>query len=129
MAIVNPAHITPYAEIPEDQRKLANDLIFNERPDALPRFIQYFEQNAVTLDGGDGAEDPTEGMTAEQALHWQIVHRKKEGVEALIDDCLTPAGRGRRAEQRAAARHERSRRQVRRGRIDPALRAAKRRSR
>ncbi|MCU0480583.1 MAG: homocysteine S-methyltransferase family protein [Anaerolineae bacterium] len=29
MAIVNPAHITPYAEIPDDQRKLANDLIFN----------------------------------------------------------------------------------------------------
>ena len=28
-------------------------------------------------------------MTAEQALHWQIVHRKKDGVEALIDDCLT----------------------------------------
>ena len=25
MAIVNPAHITPYAEIPEEQRKLAND--------------------------------------------------------------------------------------------------------
>ena len=31
MAIVNPAHITPYAEIPQDQRKLADDLIFNTR--------------------------------------------------------------------------------------------------
>src|SRR5690606_9585763 len=28
-------------------------------------------------------------MTAEEALHWQIVHRKKEGVEALIDTALT----------------------------------------
>jgi 5-methyltetrahydrofolate--homocysteine methyltransferase len=28
-------------------------------------------------------------MSSEEALHWQIVHRKKEGVEALIDDCLT----------------------------------------
>jgi 5-methyltetrahydrofolate--homocysteine methyltransferase len=27
-------------------------------------------------------------MTAEEALHWQIVHRKKEGVENLIDECL-----------------------------------------
>ncbi|CAG0957087.1 partial 5-methyltetrahydrofolate--homocysteine methyltransferase, partial [Anaerolineae bacterium] len=35
MAIVNPAHIKPYAEIPEEQRELANDLIFNRRPDAL----------------------------------------------------------------------------------------------
>ncbi len=87
MAIVNPAHITPYAEIPEEQRKLANDLIFNSDEDALPRFIQYFEQNAVSV--GKQEEDPTADMTAEAALHWQIVHRKKEGVEALIDDCLT----------------------------------------
>jgi 5-methyltetrahydrofolate--homocysteine methyltransferase len=88
MAIVNPAHITPYAEIPEEQRKLANDLIFNSDPDALPRFIQYFEQNQVAV-GGKEVEDPTKDMTSEQALHWQIVHRKKEGVERLIDDCLT----------------------------------------
>ncbi len=88
MAIVNPAHITPYAEIPEDQRKVANDLIFNTDPDALPRFIQYFEQNAVTV-GGAEIEDPTATLTSEQALHWQIVHRRKEGVERLIDDCLT----------------------------------------
>ncbi|MBI5670751.1 MAG: homocysteine S-methyltransferase family protein [Chloroflexi bacterium] len=88
MAIVNPAHITPYAEIPADQRKLADDLIFNTDPDALPRFIQYFEQNAIAA-GGREVEDPTADMTSEQALHWQIVHRKKEGVEALIDDCLT----------------------------------------
>lgn len=88
MAIVNPAHITPYAEIPDDQRKIAEDLIFNSDPDALPRFIQYFEQNEVELAGKE-VIDPTADMTSEEALHWQIVHRKKEGVEALIDDCLT----------------------------------------
>jgi 5-methyltetrahydrofolate--homocysteine methyltransferase len=88
MAIVNPAHITPYAEIPDDQRKLANDLIFNTDPDALPRFIQYFEQNQVAV-GGKEVEDPTKDMSSEQALHWQIVHRKKDGLERLIDDSLT----------------------------------------
>ncbi len=88
MAIVNPAHIKPYAEIPEEQRELANDLIFNRRPDALPQFIAYFDQNAITLDSGAADVDPTEGMTPEQKLHWQIVHRKKEGVEALVDACL-----------------------------------------
>jgi 5-methyltetrahydrofolate--homocysteine methyltransferase len=87
MAIVNPAHIKPYAEIPEEQRELANDLIFNRREDALPRFIAYFDQNAVQLES-HGEADPTEGMTAEQKLHWQIVHRKKEGVEALVDACV-----------------------------------------
>ncbi len=88
MAIVNPAHITPYAEIPKDQRKIANDLIFNTDPDALPRFIQYFEENEVEVAGRE-QEDPTKDMTSEEAIHWQIVHRKKEGVEDLIDTCLT----------------------------------------
>lgn len=88
MAIVNPAHIKPYAEIPDEQRELANDLIFNRTPDALPKFISYFDQNAVTLDSADAQEDPTEGMTPEQKLHWHILHRKKEGVEALIDQAL-----------------------------------------
>jgi 5-methyltetrahydrofolate--homocysteine methyltransferase len=88
MAIVNPKFIKPYAEIPEDQRELALDLIFNRREDALARYITFFEQNKITLDDDDAAVDPTEGMTSEQKLHWQIVHRKKDGVEALIDQAL-----------------------------------------
>ncbi len=88
MAIVNPAHITPYFEIPDAQRKVAEDLIFNSDAEALPRFIQYFEENEVQLVGTE-VVDPTADMTSEAALHWQIVHRKKDGVEALIDDSLT----------------------------------------
>lgn len=87
MAIVNPKHIKPYAEISEEQRQITNDLIFNTHPDALPRFIQYFEENTVSL-GDDEANDPTADMTSEAALHWHIVHRKKEGVEGLVDECL-----------------------------------------
>jgi 5-methyltetrahydrofolate--homocysteine methyltransferase len=30
-----------------------------------------------------------EGMTAEQRIHYQILHRKKEGIETLIDEALT----------------------------------------
>ena len=88
MAIVNPAHITPYFEIPDDQRQVAEDLIFNSDADALPRFIQYFADNEVQVAGAE-AIDPTADMSSEEALHWQIVHRKKEGVETLIDDILT----------------------------------------
>jgi len=88
MAIVNPKFIKPYAEIPTDQRELADDLIFNRREDSLPRYITFFEANGITLDDDAPLVDPTEGMTPEQKLHWQIVHRKKEGVEALVDLCL-----------------------------------------
>ena len=41
MAIVNPAQITPYAEIPDEEGDLAEDLIFNRRPDALQLLIEY----------------------------------------------------------------------------------------
>ena len=41
--MVNPNHITPYFEIGEDERKLADDLVFNRREDALEIFIAHFE--------------------------------------------------------------------------------------
>ena len=43
LAMVNPNHITPYGEISEDERELADDLVFNRREDALERFIAHFE--------------------------------------------------------------------------------------
>ena len=85
MAIVNPAHVTPYAEIPESERKLADDLIFNRRPDALQLFIEHFSQGAEPKAQSQQKEDPTAGMTPEQRVHWMIVHRKKEGIEAALD--------------------------------------------
>src|SRR5215218_6003746 len=70
LAMVNPNHITPYAEIGAEERGLADDLVFNRREDALERFIAHFEGKA----GGDEAEvaDPTAGMEPEDALHWHI---------------------------------------------------------
>src|SRR5918993_4019201 len=44
LAMVNPNHITPYAEIDEEERELADDLVFNRREDALERFIAHFEE-------------------------------------------------------------------------------------
>jgi 5-methyltetrahydrofolate--homocysteine methyltransferase len=86
-AIVNPAHVTPYAEIPPDERALADDLVFNKRPDALQRYIEHF----AAEDGGRGTgdsvkEDPTAGMTPDQRVHWMIVHRKKDGIEEALDN-------------------------------------------
>lgn len=89
IAMVNPKQIVPYAEITPEIRELAEDLIFNRRPEALPRYIAYFEAHQAKNGGIKGTADPTVGMTAEEKLHWQIVHRRKEGVETLIDDCRT----------------------------------------
>jgi len=85
-AIVNPAHIRPYAEISKEERELADDLVFNKRTDALQRFIEHF---ANTGAGGATAqvekEDPTAGMKPDQRIHWMILHRKKEGIEEQLD--------------------------------------------
>jgi 5-methyltetrahydrofolate--homocysteine methyltransferase len=87
-AIVNPAHITPYAEISEAERDFANDLVFNSRPDALQRFIEHFSEGR---DADAGARrdaekaDPTDSMTPDQAIHWMILHRKKENIEDRLD--------------------------------------------
>lgn len=42
-AIVNPAHLRLYAEIPEEERRLADDVIFNRVPGALQRFIAHVD--------------------------------------------------------------------------------------
>jgi 5-methyltetrahydrofolate--homocysteine methyltransferase len=86
MAIVNPAHITAYADIPAEEKELCEDLIFNRRADALQRYIEYYEKVTPTTEST--LADPTEGMTPEQRLHWKIVHRHKEGVEADIDEII-----------------------------------------
>jgi len=93
MAIVNPAHITPYAEIPLEERLLAEDLIFNRRPDALQRFIEHFASVEADLHISPSIEDPTAGMTPQQRLSWRILHRHKDGVEADIDAILAQDGR------------------------------------
>jgi 5-methyltetrahydrofolate--homocysteine methyltransferase len=90
LAMVNPNHITPYSEIPDDERELVDDLVFNRREDALERFIGHYESK------GDAAEtevaDPTAGMEPEEALHWHILRRKREGVEDQIDKSVEKIG-------------------------------------
>ncbi len=99
-AIVNPLHITPYAEVDAEQRQLAEDLIYN-RPDALPRYIAYYEAHAPQQDNSNTKVDPTEGMNTAERIHWQILHRRKEGIEPLIDSIIVE-----RAEQMEISRSE-----------------------
>ena len=84
-AIVNPAHVRPYAEIPDTERAMADDLVFNRRPDALQRFIEHYSNTGSTSDRVE-KEDPTAGMTPDQIVHWQVLHRKKDGIEQRLDD-------------------------------------------
>ena len=44
MAIVNPAQITPYAEIPAEERELCEDLIFNRQPECSATVHRIFPE-------------------------------------------------------------------------------------
>jgi 5-methyltetrahydrofolate--homocysteine methyltransferase len=81
-AIVNPAHITPYAEIGATERELAEDLIFNRREDALARFIGHFDGAVATT---ESSSDPFEGMEPAERIHAQILQRRRDGIEEQID--------------------------------------------
>ena len=89
MAIVNAKQVTPYAEIPETERTLAEDLLLNRRPDAAARFISFFEgakkKDATTT-------DPTAGLSPAERLHWRILHRRPDGIEADVDLLVVAPG-------------------------------------
>jgi 5-methyltetrahydrofolate--homocysteine methyltransferase len=91
LAMVNPAHIIPMGEIDPTERQLAEDLVWNRGDDALPRFINHFESQGAEEDAGP-AVDPTAEMEPEEALHFRILKRKRDGVEADIDRAVEKLG-------------------------------------
>jgi 5-methyltetrahydrofolate--homocysteine methyltransferase len=88
LAIVNPKDVRGYKEIPAEERQLAEDVIFDRGPDALAKLIAHFADKGATA-SSQPVEDLFAGKTAEQRIHLQILHRRPEGIEKLIDDALT----------------------------------------
>jgi 5-methyltetrahydrofolate--homocysteine methyltransferase len=90
LAIVNPKDVRPYPQIAEEERALAEDLVFDRRPDALARLIAHFGEKGA--EKAVAAADLYAGKSVEERIHLQILHRRPEGIEALIDDALTRRG-------------------------------------
>jgi 5-methyltetrahydrofolate--homocysteine methyltransferase len=65
--------------------------VLNRREDALERLIGHFESKGAGEEATEKA-DPTEGMEPEEALHYHILRRKKEGVEDWIDASVEKIG-------------------------------------
>jgi len=84
MAIVNPAQITPYAEIPTAARELADNLIFNRHPEALTDFITHFADVKITPE----TTTPVADLPLTEQLYNAILYRRRAGVEALVEACL-----------------------------------------
>jgi len=86
LAIVNPKDIRAYPQISEEERQLAEDLILDRREDALSRLIGHFAGKAAGP--AERPEDLYAGKTTEERIHLQILHRRAEGIEGLLDEAL-----------------------------------------
>jgi 5-methyltetrahydrofolate--homocysteine methyltransferase len=86
-ALVHPKDITPYFELDAEVRALCDDLVFNKRPDALQRLIERFENVTLSSSSGESQDDLDSGPI-EQRIHQSILRRRKDGIEAKIDEAL-----------------------------------------
>lgn len=99
MAIVNPAHIKPYAEITDIEKTLAEELIFNKSPDALQKLIAYFSEHAGEK-AVEKQEQKLQELQVDERIQFRIIQRKKDGIEHDIDLMVDDRGQ--------MSRHERA---------------------
>ncbi|GAC1525131.1 MAG: methionine synthase [Vulcanimicrobiaceae bacterium] len=87
MALVHAKEITPYGELDARERDLCDALVLNRRPDALQQLIEYFE-NAGPIAATATVVEEDATAPVEQRIHSAILRRRKDGIEAKIDEVL-----------------------------------------
>jgi 5-methyltetrahydrofolate--homocysteine methyltransferase len=87
IAILNPALITPYPAIPPQQRALAEDLIFNRKPDAVQRLVEYFQNQQHPLLKRDTEQTRKAHSPAERIRHCILEH-SREGLSDSLDKLI-----------------------------------------
>jgi 5-methyltetrahydrofolate--homocysteine methyltransferase len=88
MALVHAKEITPYGELDPAERELCDDLVLNRRPDALQRLIEHWDTTGGTA-AAQAAAPEDDDSPVEVKIHTAILRRRKDGIEAMIDDVLT----------------------------------------
>ena len=91
LAMVNPNHITPYAEIPDGRARARRRPRASTAARTRSSASSRTSSPRVPTEAEEKA-DPTEGMEPEEALHFHILRRKKEGVEDWIDRSVEKIG-------------------------------------
>jgi 5-methyltetrahydrofolate--homocysteine methyltransferase len=79
--IINARDIIPYPEIDEQQKKMAEDLIFNRHPNALAELIAHFEGAKAVAAGPSKRVEVDPSWDAAKRSYFRIVNRLKEGIE------------------------------------------------
>jgi 5-methyltetrahydrofolate--homocysteine methyltransferase len=83
LAIVNTEKLERYAQIPEEERKLSEDLLFNRDPEALSRFAAHFRSSKKTK-----AKSQEQALPLEKRLANYIIEGTKEGLIPDLEQAL-----------------------------------------
>ena len=86
--IINAKEIIPYLDIDQEQRKLAEDLIFNNHPNALAELITFFEGVKSVSDASSKRIEVDPRWEASKKCYFRIVHRLKDGIESDVVDSI-----------------------------------------
>lgn len=94
-AIVPAARIVPISRIPEEQRRVAEDLVYDRRSDGydpLTRFLELFE-GVTTTSTKEARAAELAALPVNERLQRRIVDGDAKGLEADLDEALetTPA--------------------------------------
>src|SRR5581483_8475985 len=92
--IINARDIIAYPEIDEQQKKLAEDLIFNKHPNALAELISFFEGSKAVATGPTKRVEVDPAWEAGKRCHFRIVNRLKEGIEDDVVQAIGDRTRG-----------------------------------
>jgi 5-methyltetrahydrofolate--homocysteine methyltransferase len=88
--IINAKDIIPMGEIPQEQVKLAEDLIFNRHSSALSELIYYFEGKDVTVTkNSTKLEEINKYWDFDKRCYFRIVNRIKDGIEDDVVGSIT----------------------------------------
>lgn len=81
-AIVNAEKLDRYASIPEEERKLAESLIFDTNDETLAEFVAFFRTKKVDK------KEKTSNLTLEERLAGYVKEGSKDGLFADLDEAL-----------------------------------------
>ncbi|MFD7986481.1 methionine synthase [Kitasatospora indigofera] len=90
-AIVHASKILPMARIPEEQREVALDLVYDRRSegyDPLQKLLQLFEGVSAASSAETKAQELA-ALPLEERLQRRIVDGERKGLEADLDEALT----------------------------------------
>ena len=90
-AIVHPSKIVPMARIPEEQRDVALDLVYDRRSgdyDPLARFLELFE-GVTTTSTKEARAAELAALPLGERLQRRIVDADDKGLAADLDEALT----------------------------------------